>query len=122
MAAFGGPLPKDHILPVPLAACSPGANCLEKEVPQPAAFGEACACETVGFYGRLRRKPAVKPYGRQLPHSRIPRIQACGLARPWATRLISRLLHCASRPIGPGDVASQVIGLLTCWLIQGLVQ
>ena len=60
MAAFGGPLPWSHMLPASLAACSPGANCLEKAAPQPAAFGEACACETVGFYGRLRKKPTLK--------------------------------------------------------------
>jgi len=66
MAVFGGPLPRYRILPASLAAYSPGANCLEKEASQPAAFGEACGCETVGFYGRLRKKPVVKPYGRQL--------------------------------------------------------
>ena len=65
MAVFGGPLPRYRILPASLAACSPGANYLEKEASQPAAFGEACGCETVGFYGRLRKKPAGKPYGRQ---------------------------------------------------------
>ena len=65
MAAFGGPLPKDHIPPAPLAADSPGASYLEKEAPQQAAFGEACGCETVGFPGRLREKPAVKPDGRR---------------------------------------------------------
>ena len=70
MAVFGGPLPMDHILPASLAACSPGANYLEKEASQPAAFGEACGCETVGFYGRLREKPAVKPHGRQLSRGR----------------------------------------------------
>ncbi len=48
MAVFGGPLPRNHILSASLAACFPGANCLEKEAPQPAAFGEACACETAG--------------------------------------------------------------------------
>jgi len=31
MAVFGGPLPRDHIPPAPLAACSPGASYPEKE-------------------------------------------------------------------------------------------
>ncbi len=42
------PSPRSRILPAPLAACSPGANCLAKEASQPAAFGEECGCETVG--------------------------------------------------------------------------
>jgi len=67
MAVLGGLLPGNHVFTAPLAACSPSANYLEKESPQPATFGEVCACETVRFPGRLCKKPAVKPYGRQLP-------------------------------------------------------
>jgi len=70
MAVFDGPLPGNHILPAPLAACSLDANYLEKEAPQPATFGEVCACETVGFPGRLCKRPAAKPYGRQLSRGR----------------------------------------------------
>ncbi len=95
MAAFGVPPPRNHILSASLAACSPGANRLEKEAPQPTAFGEAHACETVGFSGRLRKKPAGIPYGRQLSQGRQGHWSPLpGPRMPQTRDFVSSSMHC----------------------------